>query len=107
MTSKSIRRVQKAYKSNPTPALFDLILRSQERLAVQHEIDKHITQGLIETLKEEKKRRKRGKRLNLISEEDSSVQLFYLSKVQATLVYKAEKEVKLAVEKAEKAKKKA
>ena len=107
MTSKSIRRIQKAYKSNPSPALFDLILRSQERLAAQHEIDKHITQGLLETLKEEKKRRKRGKRLNLVGEEDSGAQLFHSSKVQAALAYEAEKEAKLAVEKAEKASKKA
>ena len=107
MTSKSIRRIQKAYKSNPSPALFDLILRSQERLAAQHEIDKHITQGLLETLKEEKKRRKRGKRLNLVGEEDSGAQLFHSSKVQAALAYKAEKEAKLAVEKAKKASKKA
>jgi len=66
-----------------------------------------MTQGLIETLKEEKKRRKRGKRLNLVGEEDSGAQLFYSSRVQAALVYEAEKEAKLAVEKAEKASKKA
>jgi len=66
-----------------------------------------MTQGLIETLKEEKKRRKRGKRLNLVGEEDSGAQLFYSSRVQAALTYEAEKEAKLAVEKAEKASKKA
>ncbi|KAN0079622.1 hypothetical protein V8E54_004836 [Elaphomyces granulatus] len=43
----------------------------QERLAAQHEIDKHLQSGLQETLKNEKKRRQRGKRLNLLGEEDS------------------------------------
>jgi hypothetical protein len=39
MTSKSIRRVQKAYRANPTKETISLILRSQERLAAQHEIN--------------------------------------------------------------------
>jgi hypothetical protein len=71
MTSKSIRRAQKTYKSNPTPENLDVIFRSQERLAAQHEVDKHVQSGLQATLKNEKKRRQRGKRLNLLGEEDS------------------------------------
>ncbi|KAN0072404.1 hypothetical protein V8E54_009333 [Elaphomyces granulatus] len=39
MTSKSIRRAQKTYKSNPTPENLDVIFRSQERQAAQHEVD--------------------------------------------------------------------
>ncbi|OXV07738.1 hypothetical protein Egran_04498 [Elaphomyces granulatus] len=48
MTSKSIRRAQKTYKSNPTPENLDVIFRSQERLAAQHEVDKHMQSGLLE-----------------------------------------------------------
>jgi len=33
LTSKSIRRVQREYRKNPTPENLELIFRSQERLA--------------------------------------------------------------------------
>jgi hypothetical protein len=72
MTSKSIRQAQKAYKANPKKENLEVILRSQERLAAQHEVGKYLQTGLLEALKNEKKRRKRGKRLNLVGKEDSS-----------------------------------
>ena len=56
---------------------------------------------MIETLKTEKKRRKRGKRLNLIGEEDFGAQLFHVSRVHAALAFEAEKEAKQAAERAE------
>jgi hypothetical protein len=107
MTSKSIRRAQKAYKANPTQQNLNCIFRSQEQFVAQHEIDKHLQSGLIETFKTEKKRRKCGKRLNLISEEDSGAQLFHMSKVCAALAFEAEKEAKQATERTEKFEKKA
>jgi hypothetical protein len=107
MTSKSIRRAQKTYKANPTQENLDVIFRSQERLAAQHEVDKHLQSGLQETLKNEKKRRQRGKRLNLLGEEDSGAQLFHSSRVRAALAYEAEKEARVAAEKVEKEVKKA
>ncbi len=63
--------------------------------------------GLLETLKNEKKRRARRKKLNLVSEEDNRAQLFHSSRVRATLTYKAEKEAIVTAEKAEKEAKKA
>lgn len=39
----------------------------------------------IEALKAERKKRNRGKKLNLLGEEDDGLQLFSLSRVQATL----------------------
>jgi hypothetical protein len=73
MTSKSIRRAQKAYKTNPIQANLSVILKSQERLAAQYEVDKYLNIGLIETLKTEKARRKRGKKLNLVGEDDHNI----------------------------------
>ena len=107
LTSKSIRRAQKAYKDNPIPQNLAVILRSQERLAAQHEIDQHIQRGLIETLKKEKKRRKRGKRLNLVGEEDTGAQLFHSSRIRAALAYRAEQDALKEVETAAKLVKKA
>jgi hypothetical protein len=106
MTSKSIRRVQKAYRANPTKETISLILWSQERLAAQHEIDQHIQKGLFETIKTEKQRRQRGKRLNLIGEENNGAQIFAPSQVHAALEYAAAKEARTTAEKAEKVAKK-
>lgn len=39
-------------------------------LVIQYAVDEHIKKGLIETVIGEKKRRKRGKKLNILSEED-------------------------------------
>ena len=67
------------------------ILRANLLLAAQHSIDKHVQNGLIEALKQEKKRRQRGKRLNLIGEEDSGPQLFSPTRVQAARDFQASK----------------
>ena len=68
------------------------IFRSYEGLAVQHVIDQHVINGLIEALKHERKRRRRGKRLNLLGEEDSGPQFFSPIKVQAARDFQALKE---------------
>ena len=98
MTSKSIRHAQKAYKANPTKENLDVILRSQERLVAQHEIDKHIQIGLLDALKMEKKRRKRGKKLNLCGEEDNGALLYHSSRVCVAIVFEAEQEAKEVAE---------
>ena len=102
MTSKLIRRAQKAYKANPTKANLDVILWSQERLATQHEIDKYLQSGLLETLSNKRKRRKRRKKLNLVSEENSSAFLHYSSTLRVALTIEAEREAIAIAEKAEK-----
>ena len=48
--------------------------------------------GLLEALKTKKKKRNRGKRLNLLGEEDNSPQLFSPSKIQAACEYAQSKE---------------
>jgi hypothetical protein len=107
MTSKSIRRAQKAYKDNPTKDNLNLIFRSQERLAAQHEVDQHIQKGLFETIKTEKQRRQRGKRLNLVGEESSGAQIFPPSQVRVALDYAAAKKAEAEAGKAAKTAKKA
>src|SRR4051794_28505847 len=88
----SVRKVQKAYLANPTEEGLDLILRANTRLAAQHSIDVHEKQGLIEALQIEKKKRKRGKRLNLLGEENTGPQFFSPSRVQQAKVFQAQKE---------------
>jgi hypothetical protein len=59
-------------------------------------------QGLLETFKDEKKKRKRGKRLNLVGGEDNGGQLFDSARVRAALDYQEEKDAIAIAEKARK-----
>jgi hypothetical protein len=54
MTSKSIHRVQKIYKLNPTKENLNIILKLQEHLAAQYEVDKYMCSGLLEIIKNKK-----------------------------------------------------
>ena len=65
-------------------------------LASQHKIDHHIKIGLVGALKDKKKRRHRGKRLNLSGEDDSGPQFFSPGRVQAARDYQDSKEAEEA-----------
>jgi hypothetical protein len=92
MTCRAVRRIQKTYRKTPQSPILQKILRANDKLAARHEIDQHLIQGLIEALRYEKKRRKRGKRLNLLGEEDKGPQFFSPGRVQAARELLAAKE---------------
>ncbi len=83
VSSRAVRRAQKAYKLQPSTELLSLIFRANEKLASQCSILLHERNGLIGALQLEKAKRKRGKKLNLLGEEDSGPQFWSPSKVQA------------------------
>ena len=87
---------------NPSRDKVDLLFKANERLATQHTIDEITKKGLIEALQIEKKKRTRGKRLNLVGEECSGPQFFSPSRIQATRAYQAEKATIQQAEKAAK-----
>jgi len=93
MTSKAIRRAQRAFNNTSDPAILNKIFTANERLASQHSVDKHVIQGLIYTLKNEKKKRQRGKRLNLLNEESSGPQLFSPQRIQKAREVQGQKEI--------------
>jgi hypothetical protein len=97
MTSRAIRRIQRAYEKAPVKSMLALIFRANERLAAQHSIDEHVRKGLTEALRHEKKKRQRGKRLNLLGEEDSGPQFFSPARVQAARDWQAIKDTKEAL----------
>ena len=66
MTFRAVRRIYRAYKVKFIKSFLSKILRINERLAVEHSINQYVIRGLIKALKYEKKRRRRGKRLNLL-----------------------------------------
>ena len=70
ITCRSIRRIHKAFKASRWESILELILHANERLAAQVEITNHIVCGLHKAINIERKRRKKGKRLNLLGEDD-------------------------------------
>ena len=91
MSSRAIRRTQKAYKHDPSTAVAQLF-RAANVLAAQHSIDEHEKRGLRQALQLEKKKRQRGKRLNLVGEEDSGPQFFSPGRVQKAKAVQAARE---------------
>ena len=92
LSCRAIRKTHREFRIRPTKLLLSKILRANEKLSALHSIDRHMIAGLQMTIREEKKRRARGKRLNLVGEEESGPQFFSPSKVQAARDYQASKD---------------
>src|SRR5450432_2684678 len=91
-TSRTIRCVHNTYIANPIKSTLSLILKANIHLAAQQVINNHIIYSLRNTIQLEKKKRKRGKRLNLLSEEDNRPQFYSQARIQAAREIKAQKE---------------
>ena len=102
ITAKSIRQYKIAYKQDPSQDKVKLLFKANKRLATQHTIDQYTKKGLLKALKIEKKKRTRGKRLNLIGKECSSLQFFSPTRIQAARAYQQEKEATKLAKKANK-----
>jgi len=59
------------YRQNAESPVLDKILNANVQLAAQVAIQTHIIQGLQATLKLEKQKRKKGKALNLVGEDNN------------------------------------
>ena len=92
MGCQSIQKMHRAYQRSPTVKRLNFILHANVRLAAQHSIDKHTLSGLVRALKEEKKKRSRGKRLNLMGEESNGPQFYSLCTIHRAKAYALEKE---------------
>ena len=96
MTSHAVRHIQQQYRKAPSSPLIAKVFRANERLVSQHSIDQHMVKGLITALKDEKKKRRRGKRLNLVGDEDTGPQFFSPARVEAARAWQALKDVEEA-----------
>jgi hypothetical protein len=74
MTTRGVRRL---LKSSPTQKKVAILERAVLRLATQMDIQNFENRGLRTASTQEKKRRQRGKRLNLLGEEDTGVPQFF------------------------------
>jgi len=99
LTCRVTRRTHRDYKLNPTSKKLALIFRGHEKLAAQDSIHRHMIKGLQQSLQIEKTKRKRGKRLNLLGQEETGPQFFTPDRVKAALAYQAQKEDEEELEK--------
>ena len=96
-TSRGLRRLHRKIKQQPTDDNnLDKLLRASERLAARQEILVHEVTGLRQAIQHEKKKRNRGKRLNLVGDEAGGPILFSPGQVlraRATLEQKEQEEI--------------
>jgi hypothetical protein len=101
LTVRGIRRLCKASSSRQKEAILQ---RAVLRLATKFDIQNFENKGLRMALTQEKKRRQRGKRLNLLGEEESGVpQFFSPQRVLTAKAYQEGKEEAIEEEKRQKA----
>ena len=93
MTCRAVRQAHQAYKFNSTLIKLSKIFQINEHLAAEQSISKHVVRDLQKTLKDEKKRQTRGKRLNILEIEDSESQFYSSAKVQTAREFQSTKEV--------------
>jgi hypothetical protein len=84
--------MHKVYKKDPTARRLSFIMYINVRLVTANSITDHTIKGLVQALKVEKRKRNRGKRLNLVEEEDHRPQLFSPSRVLCAKAYSDKKE---------------
>jgi hypothetical protein len=101
-SSIQLRRITRDVSRVPAPQKVDYLCDIAEELFAQHEIDQITITGLIESLKLEKVKRKRGKALNLLGESSSSTEIYTPGKVTKARNFLANQESEKAEEEAQK-----
>ena len=84
--------MHRIYKFKPKNTFVSKLLRANKHLTAERSISQHVIKELYKALKQEKKRQKKGKRLNLLGEDNSRAQFFSLIRMQAAREYQAIKE---------------
>ena len=101
---QTVHAIRRLCKASPSLQKVIILERMVLRLAAKFEIQSHENRGLRAAIVEEKKRRHRGKRLNLLGEEAASEpQFFSPTKVIAARAYQESKEAAETEEKRQKA----
>ena len=92
MNCKAVRQMHRQFRNSPSKSILKKILRANERLAAAYSIEQHLNKALQLAIKAERKRRKRGKRLNLLGEEAVGAQFFSPAQVQKARAWQAVKD---------------
>ena len=83
---QAVHRMHKVFRLQRAEPILDKILNSNIHLAAQVSIQNHIITGLREAFQIEKRKRRKGKRLNLLGENDVGPQFYSPSQIKAALV---------------------
>ena len=94
MIERAVRRIQKVYEKQSTKALLFKIFIVNERFAVNESINQHVIRDLLDALKDEKKRRKKDKKLNLLNKHHFEFQFFSSKWMQTIKIYQTAKDEK-------------
>ena len=98
MTSKGIRRYQRLFVANGSTTALKLIFKATIKLSAQHSIDQHVKQGLFNSLDIEKKKRTRGKALNLSGDTEKGAQFWSPARIHRAKADLAQKEADIEQE---------
>ena len=93
ITCRASRRIKQQYRNAPSPSLVTKVFKANEQLTSQHSVDSHIIRCLSNALRNEKKKRQRRKRLNLIGETGSGPQFFSPHRIQLARDYQDQKDL--------------
>ena len=93
LSSHAMRQLAREGHLNVRDNYIQAMLRGSEQLATMAHCLEFENKGLMEALKAEKKKRNRGKRLNLLGEEDDGSQLFLSLRVQDVRNFAYDKKV--------------
>lgn len=93
LSCHAMRQLARQGQLNAKDTYIQAMLRGSEKLAAKVDILEFENKGLIEALKVERQKRNRGKRLNLLGEEDNGPRLFSPSRVRAARDFASQKEV--------------
>ena len=92
VTFKSFRYAIRMQKKAGSTEGLKRIRDSFAKVITKRDLNKATVEQLTEALLMEKKKKQRGKRLNLLGEEDNKPQIFTPSKIQAALARNSKKE---------------
>ena len=97
-SAKAIRHFYVAFEDSPTQRRVNKVFKATETIATKISILEHENHGLREAIILEKKKRKKGKRLNLYREISEGVEVYSLIIVGCIVVYYKTKETIEALE---------
>src|SRR6266498_3240144 len=101
-TAKRMRQFHKTHAKNPTKEAFRKLTKANKTNAVKASIVEHRAEGLKEALQIEQKKRRRGKKLNLLGEPLGKAQFFGTAEVIAAVARENEKVAKAEQDKLDK-----
>jgi hypothetical protein len=88
----ALRKIKKELKFNTSALLINKILKANETLHTHTQIAEHRYEGFREALKDEKKKRKHSKRLDLKGEESNGTAIWGSKEITQTRTHQNEKE---------------